>query len=551
MKLIMQLALIAAVTLSVDSTYAAKKKKASTRKAPTDGKGKEAFVSDFKEVLSLYSQGKYQSTVDELDNIEKKLQGKKDKKTIGLIEYWKGMSFNRLQHFPEAIKSFQKSLEVGYDTIDINYEYGQALFAADQLIPARIQFNESFKKGFKRGPCLYYMAFTAKELGETENAMSLYGAVKKLDNNDGKDTRQPAEMQLGDMALEEAEKKPDIFRVVENEVIPIYQNAYDMNPESPLAPRIKEKIMTLQKKYELVLFQLRNGKPTAIPPYYLRLAQELGNDTNVTYTPTETTVSKAKQASLFSKTEAMGRYTFYHKNFFAIAPEVRFNYTRYLNRVPEIYRNDNYLMAPTIRTSYEHTLWEKPASALVDYEFSYVHRDVYQDKSLDFASRSHALMLGERFNFLTAGESTVRVKARQFRSYLDSSNSNTLSMIYEQIVSLKIGTLIFYSSIDRTRVNSEAFSTNAITLRGDWLLPKYKDWFTPSVGLMLTFTDPINDRDDRGLEKLINPNLRLTRRFGKNWGTNFRLEHSKNISKDEASFAYNKTLYALELEYLF
>lgn len=548
MKLMLQLALMATVTLSVDSTYAAKKNKAPKK---SELKSKQGYVANFKEVMSLYSQGKYHSTVEELDRIENKMKGSDDKKTIGLIEYWKGMSFNRLQRFADAIKSFERSLNLGYDTLDINYEYGQALFAADKLVLSRIHFNESFKKGFKRGPCLYYMAFVAKELGEPENAKSLYGAVKKLDDNDGKDTRQPAEMQLADMELEEAEKRPDVFRAVEREVIPIYQNAYDMNPESPLAPRIKEKIVGLQRKYELILFQLRNGRPTAIPPYYLRLAQELGNDTNVTYTPTETTVSKAKQSSIFSKTEAMGRYSFYHKNFFVIAPEMRFNYTRYYNRVKEIYRNDNYMMAPSLRTSYEHTLWEKPASALVDYEFSYVHRDVYQQQSLDFASSSHALMLGERFNFFAIGESTVRVKNRQFKSYLDSSNSNTLSLIYEQIIGLKNSTLIFYSSVDRTRVNAEAFSTNAMTLRGDWLLPKYKDWFTPSVGMMVTLTDPINDRDDRGLEKLLMPSLRLNRRFGKNWGTNFRLEHSKNISKDETSFAYQKTLYALELEYLF
>ncbi|HXH75771.1 MAG TPA: hypothetical protein VNJ08_12430 [Bacteriovoracaceae bacterium] len=125
-----------------------------------------------------------------------------------------------------------------------------------------------------------------------------------------------------------------------------------------------------------------------------------------------------------------------------------------------------------------------------------------------------------------------------------------MSLVYEQIVLLKNSTLIFLSSLDRVRVRDEAFSTNLFNLRTDWLLPKFRE-YTPSLGLGLTLTDPINDRQDRGLEKMINPNTRVSRRFGKNWGGNFRLEHQRNYSKDEASFAFKKTIYAFELEYLF
>lgn len=509
----------------------------------------EKTPSEFNKVMALYSQGKYQSTVDELNSIEHKF--KSDKKNKGLVNYWKGMAYNRQQFFAEAIESFQKAKSLGFDTPDFNYEYGQALFAADKLGPARIQFNESFKKGYKRATCLYYMAYVAKEVGEEENARTLYGAVKKLEAEEGKDVIQPAEMQLADMELEIAEKQPDVFRHVESKVIPIYENAYKMNPDSPLAPKIKEKIRNLQKKYELVLFQLRNGRPTAYPPYYLRIAQELGWDSNVTFAPTETTISKSKQGSTFSKTDVMGRYTFYHKDYIGVAPELKANLTRYFNREPNIYRNDNYIILPAIRGTYEHTLWNKPATHIFDYEYSEVHRDIYTEKELSYATSSHALVLGERFNYFKIGQSTLRVRARKFSSYLDTSNSNTLSLIYEQIVGLKDSTVLIFSSLDRTRVKSDLFDSNSWLMRADWLLPKYKDWFTPSVGFALTLIDPINNRDSRGLEYLMNPNVRLSRRFGKHWGANFRAEYMQQNSKDKANFAFKKNLAALELEYLF
>ncbi len=505
-----------------------------------------AFSNEFEKVLEFYGQGKYQATVDELEGMQKKVSSKKK----GLIAYWMGMSYNRLQNFPMAIKSFEQAIRLKYDTIDLNYEFGQALFASERLRLAKIQFSESFKKGFKVGTCLYYMAYISKELGEADNTKTLYQTIKKLPPNEAKEVAQAAEFQLADIELEEAEKGAHALQMVEQKVIPIYESAFSLNPESALAPQIREKIDGLKKKYELFLFQLRNGRPTVLPRHFLRVAQEVGYDTNVVYAPTETTITKSEQNSAFSKTEAMGRYTHYYKNYFSVAPELRTNYSRYFNRVQNILKNDNLLIAPALRTSYEDSLWEKPASTLVDVEYNQVQRDVKGENHLEFASRSYALMVGERFKYFSGGDSTLRIKARKFMSYLESSNSDALSLIYEQILAIKTGTVLIYSSLDRTRVNTDSFDSNSFTLRGDWLMPSIKG-INPSIGFATTVTDPINDRTNRGLEKLLNPGIRLNKRFGKNWGTNFRLEHFENISRDKKNFAYRKELFAFEVEYLF
>lgn len=503
----------------------------------------------FETVMQSYSEGKYRAAVEELDKIEKRQ--KEDPKTKGLIAYWKAMSLNRLQDYPAAIEEFKKAIALKYEPKDLHYELGQALFASEKLIDAKIYFNESFKRSFKRGTCLYYMAFISKELGQKENAETLFTGLVRLEDTDALESRQAAQIQLGDMALESVEVEKDALRKVEYEVIPMYEKALKINPESPLSGKIKEKIKEIQKKYNLVLFQLRNGRPTQYPPYFFRAAQEFGFDTNVTFAPTETTISKARQSSTFSKTEVFGRYTYYYKDFLSYSPELRFNNQYYFNRVPEIYRNDNYLIAPGLRTSHEHTLWGNPASFHLDYEFNEARRDVNAKKKLEFSSRSHTLTIGEKFKFFSVGETALRLRQRFFESFLNASDSKATGVVMEQILGLPNSTLLIYSSLDFTRVKSKAFDTNALMIRADWLLPKYKDLFTPSLGMGLTITDPINNRQERGTEALINPSLRLSRDIGKNWKLNSRFEHQTNNSKDKTNFAFKKNLLGLEAEYLY
>lgn len=506
----------------------------------------------YKEASSLFTQGKYQAVVTELNSIESKIIASKNpsRSGLGLIAYWRAICFNRLQDFPDAIADFDKALGLSFSPQDINYEYGQALYAAEKLSEARLQFRESLKKKFKRGVSLYYIAYLSKELGEKKKAVTFYKAIEKLDTAEAMEVKQAAAMQIGDIYLEQVEKHPDAFRAIESYVIPQYKLAYDVDHESGLAPVIKEKIVSLQRKYDLVLFKLRNGRATLNPPYFARFALEYGIDSNVVFSPTEQSVSESKKKSPFIKTDLMGRYTFYHKDFISIAPEFRFNYTRYLNRVPEIYRNDNYLLAPAVRTAYEHKLWDKPAAILLDYDYSDGKRDVDAEKKLKFSFRAQTVMLGERFNFFTWGESIVRLRKRFFDSYVNASDSSTTSISYEQSRNFTSNTLLMYASYDMSRVHSDVFDANSFTLRGDLLMGRYRDWFTPTLGVGITRIKPLNN-SARGTEYLINPSGRLAKTFKKNWRGSLKFDYQDYKSNDTANFGYKRSMYSFELEYLF
>jgi tetratricopeptide (TPR) repeat protein len=506
----------------------------------------------FKEAARLFQQGKYRATITELTEVEAKLLETKTetKAQRGFVAYWKAICFNKIQDFSEAIAHFDKALQSDFAPDDLHYEFGQALFAADKLPDARIQFRESLKKKFKRGVSLYYIAYISKELGEKKKAVGFYKAIDKLDSEESKEVKQAAEMQIADIYLEQVEKHPDAFKVIESYVIPQYKHAFEIDKDSNLAPQIQNKILALQAKYDLVLFKLRNGRPTLIPPYFARLALEYGVDSNVTFAPTEQEVSESKKKSAFVRTDAMGKYTFYYQNFLSIAPEFRFNYTRYMNRVPEIYRNDNYLLAPAIRTGYEHTLFKKPASLLLDYDYNEAKRDVEENEELVYAFRAHTLMLGERFHYFRAGESTVRLRRRIFDSYLDTSDSTTTSFVFEQIISTPVNTYVIYSSYDMTRVDDNNYDTNSFTFRGDVIMARVKDWFTPSFGLVITRTNPLNNTD-RGTEYMYNPSARLSKVLKKNVRGNLKFDYQDNKSNDTANFAYKKYTYSFELEYIF
>jgi hypothetical protein len=101
-----------------------------------------------------------------------------------------------------------------------------------------------------------------------------------------------------------------------------------------------------------------------------------------------------------------------------------------------------------------------------------------------------------------------------------------------------------------TRVESDIYDTNSLMVRGDVIFAPYKTWFTPSVGLGITRTDPINN-SDRGIEYLFNPSARLSRTIKKNLRGNLKFDYQDNKSDDTENFAYKKYVYSFELEYIF
>jgi len=332
---------------------------------------------NFGKAAKLYFDGKYKEALIDLDSIQESLSRDetRNQADLGLTHYWKGLINLKLFEYEKAIIHFNRAVELKYIPKEIYYELGQAYFASDKLEEAEENFKKSISKRYKKAVSMYYVGYIAKELKDYKKAFTFLRGINKLkDDSEASEVVQSAEFQIGDIYLDKVERHHDAFKAVENHVIPQYQKALALNSNSNLAPKIREKIVMLQRKYDLILFQLRNGRPSLNPPYFLRLNMETGYDTNVTFSPNNTTILESDKSSSFFKFGGFGKYTFYYHDFISISPEIGFSQTRYLKREELIYKNDSRMFFPALRTAYEYTLGKKAASHLLDFDYSEIRK---------------------------------------------------------------------------------------------------------------------------------------------------------------------------------
>jgi hypothetical protein len=507
----------------------------------------------FKNIANTFYSGKYEKALKELNSLYYLLKEKKEltKENLGLIFYWRGVNFKRLQDYPNAIKNFELAKKIKFIPDDLHYELAQSLFVSNKLKEAREEFKQSIQRNIKKAVSMYYVGYISYELKEYNKAYTFLKGVEKINSAEAREVKQPAAFILGDIYLELAQRESDVFSSVKKNVIPQYEMAYDIDSETNLAQKILEKKMELLKRYDLALFQFRNGRPAAYPPHLLRASAEVGIDSNVTFSPNDTTIDKSKQSSIFGKTGAFGKYSFFVDDSVSLSPEIGLSYVRYMNRQPEIFRNDNLVILLGLRNSFEYSLFKKSTSLLIDAEYTDVQRDVHAENQLDFNSRAHAFTLGERIIWSKSNEITLRIKQKTTDSYLDNSDSKSTSLSFDQILSFPQATVLIYIGYDVLRMKDDVFDTNSITSRCDVIFPAFKNLFEPSFGLMMSFVDPINNRQERGKEMLINPNLRLSKNLSRNLKGHLKFDYQENRSRDEENFSYRKMISSIELEYVY
>jgi tetratricopeptide (TPR) repeat protein len=466
--------------------------------------------------------------------------------------YWQGIVFNKLEKYNDSIAAFKKADFYKAPFKDLYYEYAQALYAANLLAPARKAFGKSIINKHKMATSLYYMGFISQTLEDYKLAINYYKKINQLKDPEASEVNQAARFQLAEIYYMEAKKSVTPFKVIESYCLPEFHYALSLDKHSGLAPDIQKRIYQIMNEFELLHLKMINGRNTLTPRYYLKLSQELRYDSNVILQANQVLNEAQQKSAPISKTEALGRYAFYPNKRISIIPEFRGNFTKHLNNTePNIYKNDNYTLVPALRTSYEWTANKKMASHLFDFDYHYSARDVYQSKELVFNGRTLIYMIGEKLNPFNFGETIIRFRRKDFTSYVYYSDSLTYSLSVEQTINFLTNHVLFISSsLDQTKVTNNAFDTNSFMLRFDYITPRFRNWFTPTISLMTLLNDPINQKETRGLEKMINPSLKLSRGFHE-WRANLKYDFTRNISLDKETFDYTKHVYGLEIEYLF
>lgn len=512
------------------------------------------------QIFQKFSNGKYQEVIDTLADVEKRLKkgSTRYNEILGLIQYWRGMSYSRLNDYEFAEKYLKEAIDLNYKSKDLYYEYGQALYVSDKYKKARVAFKRSFKKGYKIGVSLYYIAFISQELNDHKKAVRFYSMIEKLPEEERKDVIQAARMQIGDIYLKKIEKLPDSFKDVEKYVIPQYQKALAFDKESSLADQIKKKIEDLQRKYELVLFRMRNGRPTNRPPYYLRANVLYGINDNVTTLSEDSKESSSTEdyESHYYTTGAYGRYSFYPSSSISYAPEFNVNTTRYSSPSSTIYALNKYAINTALKINYEHMYKKSPATFFLDLSYSYnadgADAATEEEQKLAYAFTTTSITLSEELQIWTGNSSVFRYKFANTTDDDTTQNFTNSVFNYEQIVGLGRTTLFFFTSFDMKRfaeTDQESGNTNTLTLRLDAIFPTFYGLFNPTLYASSTQTNYIED-SDTGITNLITYGINMNRPLSRKFFATMDLSQGSQTA-DVDSSVYTQQVMTFNIDYIY
>lgn len=504
---------------------------------------KETLISAFKS----YKEGTYIKALENLSLIQKD----RDPLVMGNKEYLKGIIYNRLLRYEEAIASFLKAKKLGFKIEDYFYELGQAYYANNDLFKARASFTKSYDKGFNKKVSLYYMAHITQILEDYKKAKDYYTLLLTLsEEEDDLKMSQIAHFQLSECLLAMAEKRKEPRSLIVKYVLPHLKKSHKTLPSSELAKEITKRISEIERRYYLDPNLMKNGKNLPDKRFRARFRHEVRYDSNITLATDVPTAASTEEDTFIHESNLNMGYLFSHSGRFTHTPELRIRNTYHTERdEASVFQNDTTNLTASLDNTYEHQLFGKEASALFNINYTYIERDRERVKEKIFFSRATSLYIGERFRFFSFGPTTLKLKYKDYKSFDPALHNRTTSISFEQIKPLSFGSLLLilgqYDYIDR--YNDPNSTTANYLLRFDLLTPNIWNKFTLNTSLSTSFLDTKEQKDSRGIEKTITPSIELRRKVGKYVSTNLGFDHTWNISKNKEQFDYRKHVIRFEL----
>lgn len=505
-------------------------------------------------IFKMYDSGKYDEAISGLDRVQNNITVHlKNRKDIqGLIYYWKGLCNIKLNEFEKANGFIEKAIENKFITDDIFYEHGQSLYALDKLKKARIAFKKSVRKKYKMAVSLYYIAYISQQLKDYKKAVAFYNAIEKLDDKEKADVLQAARMQVADIYLKQVEKMPNTFRSVEKYVVPQYEKALAVDKKSKLADDIREKIRTVQKRYNLLLFKMRNGVPTVEPRHFLKLNYLYGTNNNVNALDADSLdgLEAEDYSASYYNTGLYGRYTIYPNNSYSVSPELSIDYTKFISDSAYIKPNNTLTYKAGLQINYEHIYKETPATFYINLDYAINEDDADADNTLAKTSTTTSFTFSEGIQIWAGNPSTFRYKFSSTTAEEETESSTTNSLIWEQLINRGSQTFFFYTAFDMTSyAEAETSNNNGITLRVDWILPTLWGVINPNFFVSDKMTNYI-ENTDKGITSLISYGVSLNRPISQKWYMTFDYVMDSQSGKEDSDI-YTANKMSLNLDYIY
>lgn len=513
-----------------------------------------AQTSAFNEFNRLFKSGQYSQAISALEKIDSK------DNLLGEKSYWMGLSYAKLQEYDKAITQFEMAIKEKSDKPDLQYEYGQALYAANEMKAARRAFEESANKKFNTPASLYYVAHISQILEEFPQAKDSYTSLIKNKEADDK-IKQIARFQLAEtllMVIKEKfqDKNKDQEKQeknVEKYVIPLMKQAYKTDKSTNVATEIDQRIHEIEKEFNLDPDLLVNGRRISPKRYSGYLSQKIKFDDNISLTNEQNNVQQSKKESFIFESEADAKYDLVLKKRFIISPEARVNFIQHSDQdSSDVYQNDALSIYTNLKNKFEHTFNSQPASLILDLGYSKYYKDWKKIHKRSSYADDQSFSLGEMFNYFRLGESSLKFKRKSYNGVDKLISNKTTSISGDQTMSLPTGhillTLFEADFIDN--FNNSSTNTNTYLLRFDYLIPEIMPKYTIDLALAATITDTLDQNPARGTELSLNPSIDLSKQISEKMKIAVNYDFTKNKSK-QSDYSYQKHVFSTEFRYSF
>ncbi|MBF0362032.1 MAG: tetratricopeptide repeat protein [Oligoflexia bacterium] len=511
---------------------------------------------DITKVLELYKKGTYATAVNELDEILGKGQSKANIKIHDKVEkeffatsfYIRGLCYSKSQDFDKAILDFKAALKLGNVSKDIHYELGQAYYASQDMEKARKSFRASARGNYMMESSLYYLGYISQTLEQYSLALRYY---QKVDDKMAKDIYQASNFQIAEIMLLQTEQiKDQIKDRIKEEVIPQFEMARNIDTKSAVAAEISKRINEIKDKHDLHENKMLNGRTLSTKSYTLSFKESTMYDSNVISEAEQPTQKAIFKDTLYLKSDLNAKKRFIFARRYVTNPTMRLTHTYNASHrsSPDIRKNDSYTINPFLDWQIEHKIGSKMATLIADFDYNYMAKDVNKEGTIRFYSRTLTYGVSEKLSIWNIGDTTLKVKRKDYMGNTFDSKSDTTSFSFTQNFAFQnksLFLLLTNADLTRTPRNIDN-SQNVYNLRGDYIIPDFLTNYQLSFGLSLTLTDTMRQRESRGYEQTINPSMGFSRTFANCFEVGFKYDYTKNISKSKVAYQYNKHLVGFE-----
>ncbi|MCP4911653.1 MAG: tetratricopeptide repeat protein [Oligoflexia bacterium] len=488
-----------------------------------------------KDFYKFYNQGKYLKAIQELESVPGSRGFEK------VRAFWIAISYKNLQQFERAVPYFKKAIKLGNRTESIYFEYAQTLYALNELEKARRAFRLSFNTGYKKPYCLYYLANISDILNNPSSTKKNYVRILR-DKNADPAIKQIAYFQMGELLYSLVQNKFEVLKYVQEYIIPLWKRGYKILPDSEVARDIEERMDEVMYKFNIHPLQMVNGRRLGKKGSSVKGSITYESDDNVTLENEQSTTTATDISSGIIKVDLDMDYRYVFKQRFIVTPEASFNFVEHTNDTnPSVFTNDSYNINLSLKNKWEHTFFKKRASLLFDYDFSYMARDKNQVSKRSFYGRSSIVTIGQKARFFQRGDTTIKLKFKDFNSFNTNQNNTSTTFHFDQLwITESNKVLIGLFLYEDSSFNDTSLNNKSYLFRLDYVLPNI--FWKGDLGLNTSanFVDNYND-SSRDIDKTLSFGFRYDKRISNNYKWNITYERSKATS-DDASSEYSKNV---------